>query len=326
MTRLSPGTLLLGVFAVLFGLIGAYSVKEYLRAEPVQPPAAAADRRQVVPLAAADLPAGRTITLGDVIVVRMTPEQIAKRGITREFMTNPDQVIGRTLREPVAKGEPFTVPTFYPEGIGPSVAARLKPGCRAVTIPLEAETALSGLVSPGSIVDVLFRTFADKKEDIPETTITLLRRVEVVAIGPEMLPGTRTTPPSGRRSDAVPTITLEVTSEQARALAVVEGRGTLSLVLCSLEAAGVNDPGLPQTLSGLLGLPQPEPPFQTEIYRRGKLTTSVFVAGRRQESHMPIGAELPGSDVLTVLAPHPDPSMASTASATDADACGCAKN
>lgn len=325
MTRLSPGTLLLGVFAVLFGLIGAYAVKEHLRTEPSQPAPVAADRRQVVPLAAADLPAGRTLTLGDVIVVRMTPEQIANRGITREFMTNPNQVIGRTLREPVGKGEAFAVPMFYPEGIGPSVAARLKPGCRAVTIPLGPEAAMSGLVSPGSIVDVLFRTFADKKEDIPETTVTLLRRVEVVAIGPEMLPGTRSTPPSGRRSDAPPTVTLAVTSDQARALAVIEGRGTLSLVLCSPEEVGMTEPGTPQTLSGLLGLPKPEPPFKTDIYRRGKLTTSVFAGGQLQESRMSVGPEPSGSDAPTALVPYPERTLASAAGANDADTCGCAK-
>ncbi len=36
--RLSPGTLILGVFALLFALVGAYGVKKYLQ-ERTPPPA-----------------------------------------------------------------------------------------------------------------------------------------------------------------------------------------------------------------------------------------------------------------------------------------------
>jgi len=115
MTKLSPGTLILAVFAVLFGLVGAYTAKQYLREEP-EPEVVEVDTRRTVPLAAADLPAGRTVTLGDVMLVRMTPEQISKRGIAEGFMTNPKQVIGRTLRQAVPKGEAFVVPSLYPRG------------------------------------------------------------------------------------------------------------------------------------------------------------------------------------------------------------------
>ena len=34
MQRLSPGTLILGIFAVLFGLVGAYAVKKYTQDQP----------------------------------------------------------------------------------------------------------------------------------------------------------------------------------------------------------------------------------------------------------------------------------------------------
>ncbi len=136
MSRLSPGTLLLGIFAVLFGLVGAYAARQYLQQTPPEDAPVETVRRQIVPLASADLAPGRTITMGDVMLVRMTRDEIRKRGIPGDFMTNPSQVIGRTLRTPLKRGRSFVTTAFYPEGTGPSVASRLKAGHRAVTIPL----------------------------------------------------------------------------------------------------------------------------------------------------------------------------------------------
>ncbi|MEE8451469.1 MAG: Flp pilus assembly protein CpaB [Thermoguttaceae bacterium] len=347
MTKLSPGTLILAVFAVLFGLVGAYAAKQYLREEP-QPEVVEVDTRRTVPLAAADLSAGRTITMGDVMLVRMSPEQISERGITAGFMTNPRQVIGRTLRRAVPKGEAFVVSDLYPEGMGPSMADRLKPGYRAVSISLEPRAAQSRLVSPGSMVDVLFRTFRNKAEHVPETTVTLLQRVEVLAIGQETFLGARAPQGATLRSQMPPTVTLAVTPQQAGALAVVDTHGTMSLILCGPEGeifadGSPADRSKPQTLTGLLGFPQPEKPFTTELYRRGKMTTSVFEKERRtdrSETAGPLpgnqlpgnqlpGSQLPGSPlpaeppVPTAMTPRPEPSLALATHSVVSDGCSC---
>ena len=194
MTKLSPGTLLLGVFAVLFGLIGAYAAKQHFREKPQEEQPVAVVTRQTVPLASIDLPVDRTITMGDVMLVRMTPEEMEERGLPRDHRTDARQVIGRTLRGPLERGQVFATTSFYPEGTGPSLAKRLKPGYRAVTISLEDMAAAKGLVSPGSVVDVILRTFANEREEMPETTVTLLEFVEVLAIDQETFAGMRTLP------------------------------------------------------------------------------------------------------------------------------------
>ncbi len=320
MTNVSPGTLILGVFAVLFGLVGAYGAKQYLREEP-KIVEVEVEQRLGVPMAATDLPAGRTLTFGDVVLLRLTDEQRENRGIASGFMTDPRQVIGRTLREPLKQGDTFFTTSLYSEGTGPSVAARLKPGYRAVSISLENRAADSSLVSPGSMVDVLFRTFAGKSSELPETTVTLLERVEVLAIGQEMLAGTRT--PRDRRGRGQ-TVTLAVTPRQAGALGVVEGRGTLWLSLRAAEDDSVADAASPQTLETLLGFERPEAPFTTEYYRRGQLTTAVFEEGRQTAtSVLPAGLPISTNTIPTPVEPTLVEPTLVVANSSAKDPCGC---
>ncbi|MDY0168231.1 MAG: Flp pilus assembly protein CpaB [Thermoguttaceae bacterium] len=296
--KLSSGTLVLGVFAALFGLVGAYAAKQHLAEKPeVEVPATPAAQVEIitVPMAAVALPAGRTITNADMVVRKLTWEQIRAQGLPTEFMSAAGQLIGRTLRVELAKGSPFTPADLYPEGTGPNVAERLKPGYRAVSVPLGNPQPEIALLSPGAVVDVMFRTFP--KGNLPETTVTLLEKIEILAINEQSFPGGRVNGANGNgggRQSA--TVTLACTPEQVSALKVVEGRGTLSLVLRSSDdlLAGVSP--VPQTLESLLDLPEPKPPVMTQVYRRGQLTTAVFEDGRQVAvsegfSGLPVPAE-----------------------------------
>lgn len=294
MKSLSPGTLILGIFAMLFGLAGAYAAKQYLTKAPPERPAP--PKAETVPLAGADLPAGRTVTLGDVMLVKMTPAQMEKANLPPLMMMNPKQVIGRTVREPVKKGNAFTITSLYPEGTGPSVAETLKPGCRAVTVDLQGNSGDIAMVQPGTIVDVIFRANANKDEQIQEATMTLLEAVDVLAVNAQQLEGTvsRPDPNGAQRSFQV---TLAVTPEQAKALKTVEGRGTISLAVRSQKDTRAAAVAQAQTLGDLLNLPKPEPPFVTQIYRGGRPTKMEFVNGEIKETPPPVIASLPVATV-----------------------------
>ncbi len=288
--KISSGTLVLGVFAALFGLVGAYVVKQHLAEKPV--PAPPEVQVVAVPMAAVDLPAGRTISMGDVMVKQLTWKQIREMGLPSEFMSQTSQLSGRTLRMGVGKGTPFIPESLYPDGTGPSVAERLKPGYRAVSVPLDNSSAEMGLLSPGALVDVMFRTFA--KGVMPETTVTLLEKVEILAIGDQTFPGGRIDASSDQRRSA--SVTLACTPDQTSALKVIEGRGSLSLVLRGSEDNRLVGNSPPQTLETLLNLPAAKPPVVTHVYRRGQLTTSVFdegglVAVSESFSSVPISAD-----------------------------------
>jgi pilus assembly protein CpaB len=273
MRSISPGTLILGIFAVLFGLAGAYAVKKHLQAgapEVVEP----TTTTRSVPLAVTDLPAGRTLPVGDVTVAHVTEAQLERMPLPDSYMGKAAEIVGRTLREAVKKGQAFDPVVFYPVGIGPSVADRLEPGQRAVTIPFDGSTADAGLITPGAIVDVLFRSFADDQQQLPEATVTLLENVNVLAVGRETFEGA-----VGGGAKAK-TVTLAVAPEQAHALKVVEGRGSLTLVLRGGDDDASADAPAPTTLSELLGIQEPKKPLATEIYRRGQLTTVVHHEGQ----------------------------------------------
>jgi pilus assembly protein CpaB len=309
MKAVSPGTLILGIFAVLFGLVGAYAAKQYLSA----PPAAVAQKPKsmIVPMAAANLVPGRTLTVGDVMLVSLTPDEIQRRRLPPLFLTNPRQVIGRTLRESLAKGDAFTTTCLYPEGMGPSVTERLKPGYRAATIPLENSASELSVVTPGTTVDIVFRTNREAVKNMPETTVNLLENVEVLAVGSETFQGARPVGTNGANS-AKTTVTLAVSPQQVSALKVVEGRGTMSLVARNPQDKGSNGPSEPQTLANLLRVADPKP-FTTEIYRRGSLTTVTFDNGQRSATRQdadgfPIAAGFPSptsmaSDTRTPVVP-----------------------
>jgi hypothetical protein len=91
---------------------------------PPVPPVAAPPplvRTINVPLAAADLPAGRKIRVSDVVLVPMTREQMSHVNVPLiTVMISPEQIHGRVLKEALLTGEFFTTDKFHLEGDEPA--------------------------------------------------------------------------------------------------------------------------------------------------------------------------------------------------------------
>lgn len=158
-TSLNAGTILLGFAAVLLGLGATYAVRVLTnRPAPAEPaPVAVAKPKLVtVPLASRDIAAGTTLTIDDVALYKMSPEEVKEHCGNRSFMTNPSQIVGKISAKQIERGDTFTTEDFYAAGQRPHFADRLKPGLRAVTIKLTPDDALGGFASPGQSVDVLF--------------------------------------------------------------------------------------------------------------------------------------------------------------------------
>ena len=278
MSRISPGTVLLAIIAVMFGLLGAFGVHQYLNKEKPKAEVAAPES-VAVPVASIDLKAGREITLSDIAILKLTREQMKKKGISGAFMSNTAQIIGRVLQQDVKRGATFDTSLFYPEGTGPSVAERLKPGLRAVTVSVEIDAAVAGLADVGSWVDVFFRSEADTNKDLPETTVTLLRGVQVLALNQETFDGTRTAPPRGTTTKKT-SVTLGVTPQQVTALKVVQNRGTLTLALRHPDDIENVDTDPFRTLDELLNR-RASTKFLMEIYRGRRRTKVDFEQDQR---------------------------------------------
>ncbi len=275
MSRLSPGTLIIAIFAILFGLAGAYAAKRFLEPREAVVPAVAAASVARVPLAAANLPAGRPLQHADVYLATLPVAEIEARGIPQDAITNPTMLLGRVLREPLERGDPFTAEALYPEGMGPGVAERLPHGYRAVTIPIEDDGAVAGFATPGSMVDVLFRSESNDGRNIHETTVTLIEGAEVLAMNDNPVPGAREV---GKKDQPVlqKTVTLAVMPREVNILKVVQGRGELSLSMRNPDDERLAGQMAQLTLEQLLDV-QPRPqPHVVEVYRGSSRETLTF--------------------------------------------------
>jgi pilus assembly protein CpaB len=320
MGRFNTGTMTVGIFAVLFGLVGAYALRAALTRE--EPPPKPGPKTVNVPLAGYDLPAGRKVARGDIVLYSMTQEEMVGRKLPLDkLILGTEDVIGRIVRAPMKQGDGFLTTNFYPEGTGPAVADKLKPGLRAVTIPIDDLSSVGAAAVEGSIVDVLFRATpkpADKENrhpEIPQTTVTLIEGSEVIAVGRNQardrnrntldLRQTNQTP----NSNVLKSVTLAVTLEQANMLKTVMGRGELSLALRAVGETSHN--AIDQmTLENLLGLKSPPPPFTTEIYRGGARQTLTFED--QQVIKETFGGSPPQSNATPTPAPVSPPAPAPT--------------
>ena len=96
-------------------------------------------------------------------------------------ITNPVQVVGKVLLVGVIKGQPFTAESFASKESAASLAAAVRSGMPAVGVSLSDYEAISGLLYPGSVVDVLF-SFKGSQEGGETISTTLLKGVQVLAV------------------------------------------------------------------------------------------------------------------------------------------------
>jgi len=281
--RLSPGTLIVGVFAICLGLLAMYAVKRYMTPTELPPPEPPKVETLRIPVAAIDLPKGRKVDEADVMTLSMTVEQAIQAKFPPLYMDRVQQIQGRILKEPVKAGRPFEPSVFYPVGMGPDLTEELKPGERAVVIPLAKDSVDDQFVVPGSVVDVLFRANPDPAIGATDATVTLLSGVRILAVGKETVPGTKEKAEEGTAAKPTRTVTLAVTQTQARAIKVVEGRGSMMIALRNKKDTALAEAGGPTSLPGLLGMKEPARPFVSEIYRGGTYSAITFAGGLREK-------------------------------------------
>lgn len=169
------------------------------------------------------------------------------------FIKGADQqetLYGATVRQPVEAGQPLTVSVVVRQGEPGFLAALLKPGMRAVSIPTSRMESNFGLVSSGDRVDVILGlkredslTVASEGASAPNLAAqTILRDVRVLALNNQARGEMYVRPEedakdSGRRTGGgtttFETVTLEVTPADAEKLAVAKEVGSLQLALRS---------------------------------------------------------------------------------------------
>lgn len=230
--RLAPRGLVLLLLALALGGAAVWLTAGWLdrAAQASAQQARAATRAQTVDL----LVSLRDLQPGDVL----TPEMIGRAPWPRAALlpqhlvaeeVGAEALAGGIVRTALAAGQPLTTGHIVRRGEQGVLAALIAPGHRAVTIAVSPAAGLAGLVGPGDRVDILLTAPMQGGQRI--LGLTVVENVRVLGVDQRLRGGS---PPDD--SGPPSTVTLEVTPEQAEALAVAQEMGHLSLSLRNIGA------------------------------------------------------------------------------------------
>ncbi len=181
--------------------------------------------------AARDMPAGTRLEKSDLKTVRYAEKDVPKTAILDE-----KQALDRPLLFPVSANEAITSTKIATTTGASGLAATIELGKRAISVPINDSSGVSGLIQPRAHVDVLFSKTGSMAEAV---TTTILENVEVLAIGrtTEAPSSAAATAAAANQTAARPptpaatVATLLVSPEEARKLELAKNQGKISLTL-----------------------------------------------------------------------------------------------
>jgi pilus assembly protein CpaB len=137
--------------------------------------------------------------------------------------------VGAVARSQFHVGEPIVESDIVMPGSRGFLAAVLKRGLRAVSVPATATSTVSGFIYAGDRVDVLLTHTLEGQNGHHNATETILRNARVIAMDQKLdfAPGDK--------PDVAKTATLELTAKQTEIVTLAVKMGELSLVLRSLQ-------------------------------------------------------------------------------------------
>jgi pilus assembly protein CpaB len=148
-----------------------------------------------------------------------------------------DEVVGRKVYQPVAKGEALLSRHFRPPG---PVASRIKPGERAIAVKVDGVIGLGGFIQPDDRVDVLLYLASDQREIANTQARVLLENIRVLAYGANL--ERREQDEKDDNTNNARTAVLAVPESDVDRLMLGASKGSLRLALRGDPVDG--DPGL----------------------------------------------------------------------------------
>jgi pilus assembly protein CpaB len=209
-----------------FGLI-AYSMNQPNPVAHVTEKASAPLTRYLV--AARPLKAG-TLTRDEDF--RSEPLDGAPSGAIVDTTDDRKRLLGSLVRKNLDTGSPITSENVLPRGDRGFLASVLEPGTRAISIKVDAETGVAGLIKPGDYVDVVLTQVA-ANADVARRALseTLLQNVRIIAIDQEIVQGGGAN--NATAAKVAQTVSLQLAPEQVKRIAVAKHLGSLSLAMRS---------------------------------------------------------------------------------------------
>jgi pilus assembly protein CpaB len=190
-------------------------------------------------VAKANLPAGTLIKEEDVEWQKW-PEDGINAAYLVEGQADTSSVVGAVVRRGIAAGGPITETMIARPGDRGFLAAVLRPGMRAMSIDIEDQTAISGLLFPGDHVDLMLLSQMPELQGVngvevvgpdsfePHVAETILEDIRVLAVDRII------NDIEGQEPQKLSTVTVELTPKQVEMVHAVRDIGDLALSLRGL--------------------------------------------------------------------------------------------
>jgi pilus assembly protein CpaB len=266
-----------------------------------------------VVIAVRDLYMGLPITPDDIVVRKVVPEMVPA---DLTFAQHTD-VLGRTPRERVLANEIIREERLARPDAGIGLNAIVTPGRRAMTLQTNTETGVAGLIQVGNYLDVIVTIKPENPDQVGGQWVseTILHGIKVLAVGAQVAAEQRTVEPiapvdpkapadpkaketkggtSAAKGNFKPSITVELTPEEAEKLAMAQSQGEITVVLRSdIDVLDSPDQGVtdvdkvlgidPKAAADVDFLPRrrakveaPPPKLQAEVVSGGSSQTITF--------------------------------------------------
>jgi len=232
-----PSVLKFAVILLAAALLAVGARAAFIARQQPATSVAEAPAEVLVRVAAADLPAGLLLRDSDLEWKPYARSDLPK-GALQEGNAQAE-VIGALLRHGLEAGEAIVASNIIRPDAPGFLAAALKPGMRAVSVPIDDVSGHAGLILPGDYVDIILTQTLRQDQEIDGrrnavVSETVVEKARVIAVGSSFQPQ--------RDDNAKPararTVTLEVDPRAAEAVTVAARLGTLSM---SLRSFAVDD-------------------------------------------------------------------------------------
>jgi pilus assembly protein CpaB len=200
-------------------------------------------------VAEVDIPAGTALS-GRMLKVATWPSEI----IPPKAATDIAQLEGRVAQMSIAKGEPVIISKLAPEGTAAGLGGLLEPSSLAVTVKTDEVSGVAGFVNPGDRIDVLAEVLTPGSNE--HYSKIILQNLKVLGKG-QVWDQT-----ADKKPQVVPTVTLQVTPEQAELLNLASFQGMIRLALrnqanqATFNTSGVVTSQLVHKVAALAAEPQ----------------------------------------------------------------------
>ncbi|HJV76631.1 MAG TPA: Flp pilus assembly protein CpaB [Noviherbaspirillum sp.] len=278
--------------ALVVGAIAAFGAHRYIGNQLEEIEARDKNKRTIkIVVAKHDLQRGARLDT-ETIAVRTIPAEYAHSGavLPEQFDRIEHQAIGYNVKA----GEAIMWSQLE-EKRPPSFSSRIAAGRRAMSVPVDEISSISGMLDPGDTIDLMVTVDRGGKK----ITFPIIQSVTVLAAGQRQLAGATA---ADRRGFT--TITLDTTPEEARRIIVARETGKITALLRNPEDKNLIANSM-DDLSGLFGGSESGIEIGVPVIYggRGKLPGDIPRLGAPVESSSaPIALQPPASITPGIVA------------------------